>query len=211
MALFSFRNNKQPMAGPAGGGFIAAKRPITYGPGIVALVVILGVALALYAVFFSIRVSVESETESLRQETSSLERSRNKQLEADILVFEKRVQALSQLLRSHPYGSEMFGVLEAVTLPTVFYTSFSFSGGVSGAAPGRREPEKGPEFTVELKGEGSSLLEVARQIIAYSQDSRIVRSDVGGFSISPDGSASFNASLGISPAVILRNAKPAAL
>lgn len=188
-----------------GGGFVSTKRPTVYGPGVIVLFAIFGLTFVLYAAFVSYRATIEGETEAVRSETASLERGRNKGLEADIVKFEKRVNVLSQLLRSHIYASAVFPILERVTLPSISYDGFSFDT----AAVAREQvstSEKETQFKVKVRGMAPSLLDLARQMIAYTEEPQIVQSNVSGFALDTDGGASFSADLLLAPDAILQNA-----
>jgi len=205
MPLIPFRSELKKDV--AGGGFIVPKRPTIYGPGVIVLLALFGLSFVFYATFYSFREKINEDTQLLLKETSDLERSRDKELEAKIIAFEKRVNVLSELLRSHRYLSGAFTLLEEVTLPTVSYESFSFA---AQAAPGATSQEsKQREFRVELSGFAPTLLDVARQMIAYTEEPRIIESQVSNYSLGDKG-VSFSATLAFASPVILANSEPAA-
>lgn len=175
-------------------GFIVAERPTAYGPGVIVLITLLGLAFVVYALLYSFRSQVHSDTELLLRQISDLDRSRNKSLETEIFIFERRVSALSRVLRSHHLFSQLIPAVEEVTLPTVFYDGMSASLGKAATAPVSSAPQV-DIVEVQLQGTAPTLLEFARQMIAYREDKRIVKGGAESFSFREDGTIEFTASL----------------
>ena len=200
--LFKAEQKKELATGTV--GFVAVERPRVYGPGVIALLTIFGVAFVAWALLFSFRVKVDADTELIRRQTDDLERTRDYQLEKQIITFEKRVNALSKILRSHVYISKLIPALEEATLPSVFYESLSVSFGTEDVVRGGKA-EKADIVRADLAGSAATLLDLARQMIAYREQPTMVKGDISGFSIGKEGGGriTFTASLLIDKKVIL--------
>ena len=129
-------------------------------------------------------------------------------LEGDILLFQKRITALSKVLRSHQYMSQVFPVIEEATLPTVVYDSAAISilassGGTSAA--GAATSDLGGTVEVALHGKAASLTDLARQMLAYRDDPRLKKGVITNFQIGAEGAdeIAFSATLDMDKKIIL--------
>lgn len=193
---FLFQAEQKNMPASTNTGFIAVERPRVYGPGVIVLLTLFGISIVAWALLFSFRVKVLSDTELIRRETDDLERTRNKQLEGQIIAFEKRVSAFSKIFRSHIHLSKVFPALGDVTLPTVFYDSLSVTFGTDDISVSGKS-EKAEVVRAEVSGSAPALLDLARQMIAYRQHPQILKGEVTGFSLGKesDQRVMFSASL----------------
>jgi hypothetical protein len=167
---FLFQTEFKPESSAS--GFIVAKPPTTYGPGMVILTIILGIILAVYAVIFSMKTKVESDVSLVRMQIEDLERSRDPVIEAQILTFEKQVSALSDILGSHVYMSQLFPILNDVTPPSVTYDSIAVAlekESVSAAASASNTDM----VKVRVSGKVPTLLDLARLMVAFKSDPRM--------------------------------------
>ncbi|MDO8558467.1 MAG: hypothetical protein Q7S09_04765 [bacterium] len=173
-------------------GFIVAERQTAYGPGVIILLTLFGLSFVVYAALFSFRVKISSDTELIHGHTDDLERTRNKKLESEIFIFEKRINALSTILRSHVYLSRIIPLVGEVTLPTVFYDSMNVSFGAESASGAT-----GDEIVrIELQGSAPTLLDLARQMVIYRHDPKIKSGGMSSFEIGKeDGGNTFSATL----------------
>ena len=182
-------------------GFVVAERPTAYGPGVIILLAIFGLSFVAYAALYSFRVKVSSDTEFIRRGIDDLERTRNKKLEAEIFIFEKRINALSMILRSHVYMSQVIPLVGEVTLPTVFFTSINVNLGTQSAHSGGAGEEV---VRVDLQGSAPTLVDLARQMVVYRSDPKIKSGEVTSFQIGEeDGGITFSAALSFDKKVIL--------
>jgi len=182
--LFQAEQKREPAAGTA--GFVAVERPRVYGPGVIILLTLFGISFVAWALLFSFRVKVAADTEIILRNTDDLERTRDYQLEKQIVIFEKRINALSKILRSHVYVSKLIPILEEATLPTVFYDSLNLSFSTEDVIQGGKA-EKVDVVRADLAGSATTLLDLARQMIAYREHSAIAKGDIENFSIGKEG------------------------
>ncbi|MDP3963923.1 MAG: hypothetical protein Q8Q39_05510 [bacterium] len=185
-------------------GFIVAQRPTAYGPAVIVLVTLLGVAFVVFALIYSFRVTVDSEIELLTSQADDLERSRDKKTEAEILIFERRINALSTILRSHRYVSQIFPLVESLTLPTVFYDSFNMTMATQATSPSQAQPNA-EVVQVQLQAKTPTLTDLARQMVVFRDDPRIKKGEISSFSVkgTTDGTITFSAQLTFDKKAIL--------
>lgn len=84
-----------------------------------------------------------------------------------IFILDNRLKNLKTLLSAHPFITNVFGFLEAQTLPQVRYLNFNFT------ADGKR---------LDLDGETPSYAMLARQITVFEKNQEIESVDFGGLS-----------------------------
>ena len=102
--------------------------------------------------------SLENKLVSLDAEISALEKSRNKEAEQNILIFNKQILMLSDLLNKHVYWTTAFSKIEGLTQNQVQFNS------VTATLTNTR---------VDFKATAANYTTVARQIAAFLSDESI--------------------------------------
>ncbi|MBI2674216.1 MAG: hypothetical protein HYX22_00560 [Candidatus Yanofskybacteria bacterium] len=77
--------------------------------------IVLAMAAVLMGGLYFYRNSLENKLESLDKEIAALEQGRNRQAEQNILVFNKQISMLSDLLDKHTYWTTAFSKIEGLT------------------------------------------------------------------------------------------------
>jgi len=200
---FLFQNQQKPDSATSA-GFIVPERQIAYGPGVIVLAAIFGMTIVAWAALFSFKSKIDADIELTRYQIDDLERKRDKVLETEILVFSRRLSALSKIIDSHVYTSKLFPVIESLTLPSVFYSSMSLSFD-DDTNPGTQGVKL---VKVDLHGKAANLLELARQLVVLRSDPVLKDGDVTAFSFEKEaGNIDFSAMMAFDVKVLQAAAK----
>ena len=125
---------------------------ITTGSVLFAVIIILVGGLYFY------KNSLENKLAALDLEIATLEQQRNKQAEQNLLVFNKQVSMLSDLLNKHAYWTTAFSKIEGLTQNQVQFNSITASLA---------------DNKIDFKAVAANYTTVARQIAAFLSDESI--------------------------------------
>src|SRR3989338_6218954 len=125
---------------------------ITIGSVIFAIVVVLAGGMYFY------QNTLENSLVSLDTEIAALEQQRNKQAEQNILVFNKQVSMLSDLLNKHTYWTTTFSKIKGLTQIQVQFSSITATLA---------------DNKIDLKAMATNYTTIARQIAAFLSDESI--------------------------------------
>jgi len=131
-------------------------------PGENRLIAIGGIIFAIVAVLaggmYFYQNTLENKLTSLDTEVVSLEEQRNKQAEQNILVFNKQISMLSDILNKHAYWTTAFSKIEGLTQSQVQFNS------VTATLANNK---------IDLKATAANYTTIARQIAAFLSDESI--------------------------------------
>jgi len=131
-------------------------------PGENRLIAIGGIIFAIVAVLaggmYFYQNTLENKLTSLDTEVVSLEEQRNKQAEQNILVFNKQISMLSDILNKHAYWTTAFSKIEGLTQSQVQFNSIT-------ATLANNK--------IDLKATAANYTTIARQIAAFLSDESI--------------------------------------
>ena len=120
--------------------------------------VVFAVAAVLAGGLYFYKNSLENKLVSLDAEMVALEQQRNKQAEQNILVFNKQVSMLSELLNKHAYWTTGFSKIEGLAQNQIQFDNFTAT-----AADNR----------IDFKATAANYTTIARQIAAFVSDESI--------------------------------------
>ncbi|HXK40757.1 MAG: hypothetical protein A3G03_01765 [Candidatus Taylorbacteria bacterium RIFCSPLOWO2_12_FULL_44_15c] len=127
-------------------------RLLIIGAAVLAIVAVLAGGLYFY------KNSLENKLVSLDAEIAALEQKRNRQAEQNILVFNKQLSMLSDLLNKHSYWTTAFSKIEGLTQSQIQFDSLTAT-----MADNR----------VDFKATAANYTTIARQIAAFLSDESI--------------------------------------
>jgi len=149
-------------------------------PGENKLILVGGVVFAIVAVLagglYFYQSSLENKLSSLDTEISNLEQQRNKQAEQNLIVFNKQVSMLSNLINNHAYWTTAFSKIEGLTQSQVQFENI-----VAMLADNK----------IDLKAIASNYTTIARQIAAFLSDESIKDVNLSKVSILTNGRLEF--------------------
>jgi len=126
---------------------------------------------------------------------------------AEYKRFDDRLKVAETILNNHIALSEILGLLNQITLPTVRYTSFDFSKTKTPATETEVNGEvvKKPateNLTILLNGDAGSFEDVASQAAQFEKNTFIKHSTFSKFKLNDSGSVSFTIEAEINPTLI---------
>lgn len=149
-------------------------------PGENRLIIIGGIILAIIAVLasgiFFYKNLLENKLASLDTKIVELEQQRNKQTEQNILIFNKQVSMLSNLLNEHAYWTTAFSKIEGLTQNQVQFNSIT-------ATLANNK--------IDLKAVAANYTTIARQIAAFLSDDSIKDVDLNKVNTMTNGQLEF--------------------
>ncbi len=128
------------------------------------------------------RSSLKSEKEDLFKEVNSLHQQRDKEAEDNFIKLSRTIEALKGSIDDRVYASNIFDLLEELTLPNVQFTNFSADLNKS-------------EIKVNVMV--SNYKTMARQAVAFRNDERIKKVSLGEISLDTFGQAASSMELRI--------------
>lgn len=147
---------------------------LTVGSVVFAIIVILAGGLYFY------KNSLEGKLVALDSEITALEQQRNNQAEENILVFNKQVSMLSDLLDNHAYWTTAFSKIESLTQNQVQFNTLTTS-----LADNR----------IDFKAVAANYTTVARQIASFISDDSITDVTLNKITARTDGQLEFTMKL----------------
>lgn len=120
--------------------------------------VVFAIAAVLAGGLYFYKNSLENKLVSLDAQIVALEQQRNKQAEQNLLVFNKQISMLSDLLNKHPYWTTGFSKIEGLTQGQVQFDSMTAT-----MAANR----------IDFKATAANYTTIARQIAAFISDESI--------------------------------------
>jgi len=146
-------------------------RRLIIGAAVLAIVVVLGGGLSLYNNF------LENKLVSLDAEIIALEQQRDRPSEQNILVFNKQISMLSDLLDKHTYWTTAFSKIEGLTQSQVQFDSITATLANS---------------KIDLKATAANYTTIARQISAFLSDESITDINLNRVNTLTNGLLEFN-------------------
>lgn len=159
-------------------------RLVFIGGAIFLLAVILSAGLYVYT------GSLESKLTGLDAGIDALEQIRNKQAEQNILVFNRQVAMLSDLLNKHPYWSTGFSKIESLLQNQVQFDSLTASTA---------------DNKVDFKAVAANYSTIARQIASFLSDEAIEDIALNKVSTLTNGRLEFNMQILFNKSKFLKN------
>src|SRR3989344_1834835 len=121
-------------------------------------ITIIVLMLVLSGGLFYYKISLENKMSGLDLELAALEKKRDNKVESNLLILDKQLSLISNLLDSHVVWSKALSKIESLLQPQVQFVSFS-------AAVG--------DNRFEFKALATSFTVVAKQIAAFASDPSI--------------------------------------
>lgn len=153
--------------------------------GILTLVISLVLAGGVFAYDSFLKSSVTRKEEQLRQQRDAFA----PEVIREMARLSTKLTVAKNLLKEHVAVSEIFALLQNVTLQTVRFSSFSFSEGEQG-------------IQVTMQGEGLSFTSVALQADEFAKNPNLTNSIFSGFSLDNRGNVVFTVTTTVNPSVV---------
>lgn len=105
-------------------------------------------------------------------------------LEKEILSFKDKIDMFSYLIEQHLESSKVFGIIQKVTHPKVWFSNFDFNS---------------RQKTLKVSGKTQNFESLGQQLIILENEETIDNVDLETISISKEGGIEFNLSLSFKP------------
>jgi len=142
---------------------------------------------ASYGGFLLLNRNQKDARDLLLEEIKSKENELRPELFNQIFAMEKQLKNIRTLISSRTFTSNIFGLLEANTLPQVRFTDFNFSA----------DPRK-----IDLSGEAANYRTLAEQIAIFERHPQVEKVDFGGLSRTSTGLVAFKLAITLNPALL---------
>jgi uncharacterized protein YpmB len=141
-------------------------------------IVLIIITAIICAGFFFYKKTLSDRSFDLSNEIDQINQKISNELDTEVISFQKHLN--KKMLDDHIYYSNVFGLIEKNTVPTVSFESFN--GDVSSKE-------------IQLKGKAISFSSLAKQVVAFREAEEINKVDFSSGSIGTDGGISFDISL----------------
>ncbi len=121
------------------------------------IILSVGAALVCFGLW-GYKISLNNNKEELTQKLEDLQGERDLELEGNFIELKETIENFEEILSQRVYLSNVFGMLEDITLSQVKYESFTINLSDS---------------TLDLKTEATSYESLVKQVMAFREDSRI--------------------------------------
>lgn len=152
--------------------------------------IIFAVAVFLSAGVFAYESFLESRISKMEIGLSAARVAIQPDLIKELSRANTRFISAEEILNNHEKVSSFFGLLEELTLQSIQFSSFDYSGTESNGV------------TVKMKGLASSYSSVALQSKVFSDDSRILSAQFYDLDLDEDGNVVFSVVLKVDPMVV---------
>ncbi|OGN02705.1 MAG: hypothetical protein A2655_03270 [Candidatus Yanofskybacteria bacterium RIFCSPHIGHO2_01_FULL_43_42] len=152
--------------------------------------VVLAISAALAGSLYFYNNYLEDKLVSLDGKLAALEQNRNRQSEQNILVFNKQLSMLSNLLNKHAYWTTAFSKIEGLTQSQVQFDSL-----IAAAADNK----------IDFKATAANYTTIARQIAAFLSDESITDINLSKVNILTNGRLEFTMQISFNRSKFLQN------
>jgi hypothetical protein len=128
----------------------------------------------------------EKTIESIDAQAAQLENSEEAALEKEVLTNQKKIKQFNLLINDYEYSSSIFGFLENLTHPKVYFSSFNFN------------IESGE---LSLSGMADSFESLNQQLEIFQEEPKIITSTLSNVGFSQDSDISFSFVLTLDPTI----------
>lgn len=142
---------------------------------------------AAYGGFYYYEQKLLVQKEGLDAEIQKIIQERKIETEEKVLLLDKQLKNLGNLLGNHIYVSRALALLEETAHPKAQFKSFSVDAG---------------KATMNLAAGAESYMALARQIVNFQTSPDILKAEISGININPDGKVDFQAILDFKPEVL---------
>jgi len=147
---------------------------------------LLALAVGGYFALNSFLQEAEDDLASLRAEVSQIMTPEKIALEQEILTSKKRIDGFSSLIEQHLEASTAFEIVQRVTHPLVWFTTFDFDS---------------RQGAFKVSGETQNFESLGQQILIMEKEEAISTVNLETISISREGKIEFSMSFSLSPDV----------
>jgi len=151
------------------------------------LALTIGFLLLVILIYFGMtgyKNSLIEEKENLEERLAGLTNQRNLETEANFIELKTNIEDLKKVLKIRLYPSNLFEMLEEITLPKVQFTDLDAD--LS-------------QTKLNLKAEAVDYSTLAKQVTVFEQDSRIKKVDLSGVSLETSGRVVSNLKIELNP------------
>jgi hypothetical protein len=145
---------------------------------------LLVLSLALWGGLWWYKDSIIQETTLITDKITTLQSQRDVKVEEALIELDKTIKSLDDVLKDRIYPANIFGVLEDLVLPEVFFSSFSSD--VSGAA-----------VSIDVTAKNYRVL--AEQMIVFKESRQIENVEFSSINLGDEGYASANFDVELDP------------
>lgn len=142
---------------------------------------------AAYGGFYYYEQKLLLQKEGIDGEIQKIIQERKLETEEKVLLLDKQLKNLGSLLGSHIYVSRALALLEETAHPKAQFKSFSVDAG---------------KATMELSAGVDGYMALAKQIVNFQSSPDILKTEISGININPDGKVDFQAALDFKPGVL---------
>ncbi len=132
--------------------------------------------------------SLTEKEKSLERKFEELTGQRNLELEANFMELKENIESFKKFLENRLYSSNLFKILEELTLPQVQFVDFSAD--LSRAI-------------LELKAETINYQTLAKQVVAFEEDERIKKVEFSEVELEDSGRVSSDLRIELNPDFLL--------
>lgn len=142
---------------------------------------------AAYGGFYYYEQKLLVQKEGLDAEIQKIIQERRIDTEEKVLLLDKQLKNLGSLLGNHIYVSRALALLEETAQPRTQFKNFSIDAG---------------KVVMQLTAGAESYMALAKQIVNFQSSTDILKTEISGININPDGKVDFQAILEFKPEVL---------
>jgi hypothetical protein len=155
------------------------------------ILVLLILSLLLYAGLLFYQASLNKNLTSVKNEINLLDQKRDPKTEEAIVNLDRKLSILKDLFESHLYWSNLFGKIEELTVPQVYFSNAQFN-------------FLETKLTVLFSGNALTYTTLARQILSFQEDPLVEEATVSNLSLATEGGIEFGLAVTFSTDILLK-------
>lgn len=143
-----------------------------------------------YVIFL---IKNNSQRQEIREKEISLKTvgtQEQKKQEEDVIVYQKKINDFTKILKNHEFASHAFAFMETQTMPNVWFKQFSFDQKAA---------------SVSLSGESDTLDSLSRQIVTFEKNEYVTNLGALNSTLSSSGKIDFSFNIVLSAKVFSFN------
>lgn len=158
------------------------------------VLILLVLSLLVYGGLLFYQKGIQKNLDNINQEIKNLESKRSSDLENSIYNADKKLVLVENIFKGHVYWSKFLTKIEELVVPQVYFSDSKFSV-VDG------------QVDVTLSGNSKTYTGLARQMVAFSEDSLVEKINLTKTELSIDGGIDFGFSILFSKKILINDLK----
>jgi len=146
----------------------------------IVLIVLIILAAGIYGGLFFYNEKLNQQILAIKGQIEELDKNRNPEFENRVILLERKLLALKEVLNKHFFWSNLLSKIEKLAVPQIIFTGLEAEANEDGS------------LRAVLSGISPGYTYLAKQFVSFSNDQSVSKINIPGISLSPEGGLEFD-------------------